>query len=320
MSGPDIDFHSLSGSVIQLEQMPPDYGAARRRLRVIKVRGVPFLSGYHNFRIEQAGLRVFERLTGFDRRESQGFRRLESGIPALDQLLGGGLEEGTTCLMAGPSGAGKSTLASVFAHAAAQRGEHAAIFLFDERPETFQSRSEGVGYDLKPFIEQSLIQIAQLDPAQITPGEFAHSVRKAVEDDHSRVIVIDSLTGYFNAMPQDSMLTAQMHDLLNFMSRRGVLSILIVAQQEFLTMGAQPTMDISYLSDSILVLRLFEFQGSVRRCIAAIKKRAGEHETSIRELQVSPEGVTIGEPLTQFRNILTGHPEPVPKADLEGRG
>ncbi|WP_437497425.1 ATPase domain-containing protein [Sorangium sp. So ce1099] len=311
MEGPlNTEFHSVAASVVHMEHTAPDFGEVRRRLRVIKVRGVDFRSGYHDFRIRTGGLDVYPRLEASPSEEYGEFRRIQSGIESLDRLLGGGLEQGTACLLIGPSGAGKSTLAAVFAGAAAQ-SDNAAIFLFEERPETFKARSSGVGIDLQPQLVGGRLTIEQLNSADITPGEFAHRVRDAVEGRKARVIVIDSLTGYFNAMGNVALLSVQMHELLNFLSSRGVLTLLVVTQEGFMSVGPVPAVDVSYLSDSILALRLFEVDGSIRRCVAAVKKRRGEHETTIRELFISAEGVRVGEtPLRQFRSILSGIPEP----------
>ncbi|WP_437751480.1 ATPase domain-containing protein [Sorangium sp. So ce1389] len=311
MEGPSsIEFHSLAASVIHMAHTAPDYGEVRRRLRVIKVRGVDFRSGYHDFRIRTGGLEVYPRLEQSRSGEYGAFRRIESGIESLDRMLGGGLEQGTACLLIGPSGVGKSTLAAVYACAAAHGGDDAAIFLFEERPETFMARSRGVGIDLQPHLDSGQLKVEQVSSADITPGEFAHRVRSAVDVGKARLVVIDSLTGYLNAMGEVSLLSLQMHELLNFLSGRGVLTLLVVTQEGFTSVGPVPTVDVSYLSDSILTLRFFEANGSIRRCVAATKKRKGEHETTIRELFLSTEGVHVGvTPLRQFRSILSGVPE-----------
>jgi circadian clock protein KaiC len=305
----NTEFHTIAGSLIHLDQKAPDYGDVRRRLRIIKVRGVPFDSGYHNFRIGKDGIEVYPRLGRYDVGEYTDFLRLESGIPPLDKLLGGGLEQGTTCLFVGPPGSGKSTLGAVYCRAAAERGDRSAIFLFEERPETFKARSKGVRIDLGPHLESGRIKIHPIRPAEISPGEFAQKVRLAVEESDAKVVMIDSITGYFNAMGNTPMLVVQMHEVLSFLSRRGVLTMLLVSKEGFMTVGSHSSLDVSYLSDSVILLQMFEAQGSVRRCIAAIKKRQGEHETSIRELFIQPDGVSISEePLRQFQNLLSGGP------------
>ncbi|WP_438021817.1 ATPase domain-containing protein [Sorangium sp. So ce233] len=307
----NTEFHSIAASVIHIEHTALDFGEVRRRLRVIKVRGVPFRSGYHDFRIRTGGLEVYPRLEAGQGEEYAEFRQLQSGIESLDRLLGGGLELGTACLLIGPSGAGKSTLAAVYACAAAREGNAAAVFLFEERPETFKARAIGMGIALQPHLDSGRLTIEQLNPTDITPGEFAHRVRAAVEDREAKVVVIDSVTGYFNAMGDVSLLSVQMHELLNFLSVRGVLTLVVVTQEGFMSVGPIPSVDVSYLSDSVLSLRFFEADGAIRRCVAAIKKRKGEHETTIRELFISTEGIRVGDtPLRQFRNLLTGIPEP----------
>ncbi len=309
-SSANTEFHALAGSLLHLEQVTPDYGEVRRRVRVVKARTVPIEGGYHYFRIRTGGLEVYPRLTPYGAPEYSAFQTVQSGIVPLDKLLGGGLEQGTTCLFVGQPGVGKSTLAGVYVRAAAQRGDAVEIFLFDERPETWKARAKGVGMDLEPHLESGRMRLDLLDPVDISPGEFAQRVREAVEARRAKVVVIDSLTGYFNAMANTSMLVLQMHELLTFLSRHGVLTLLLLSQEGFMSAGPTPPLDVSYLSDSILVLRMFEIDGAVRRCIAAIKKRQGEHETTIRELFISPKGVSIGEePLRQLRNILSGDPQ-----------
>ncbi len=300
--------YALATSVVHLAQRTPDYGEVRRRVLVIKLRSVPFQSGYHDFRILTGGLEVYPRLGAPTNPEYTDFRDVQSGIAPLDHLLGGGLQLGTACLLVGPPGSGKSTLATVFTRHAAEEGASAAIFLFDERPETFKMRAKGVGVDLQAQLDNGRIVIHPMDTASITPGEFAERVRREVLDRQVKIVVIDSLTGYFSAMESTTMLVVQMHELLNFLSRHGVLTMLLVSQAGFMTVGPSPSLDVSYLSDSIIVVQMFEFEGSVRRCLSVIKKRQGEHETSIRELFIRPGQVTIGEePLRHFRRILVGN-------------
>jgi circadian clock protein KaiC len=307
------DLQSLATSAVSLEQIAPDYGDVRRRLQVIKIRGVPYQGGYHYFRIRTGGLEVYPRLVPDFHKEYTDFKTVPSGIETLDHLLGGGLELGTTCLFIGPPGTGKSTLAAVFARSAGEKDMKTAFFLFDERPETFKARSKGLGIDLKPHMDGDRLSLAMLDPGAITSGQFAQEVRRVVEEEHAQLVVIDSLTGYFNAMGNSSTLPVDMHELLTFLSRSGVLTILIVAAQEgVLGLGSQPATDISYLSDSVIVTRMFEADGVIRRCMAAIKKRQGEHETTIREVFIKPGSVDVSkEPLRKFRGLLGGQPEPL---------
>jgi circadian clock protein KaiC len=306
---PSTELHSLMGSVIHLEQTTPEYGEVRRRLRVVKMRGVPVRGGYHDFRITTGALVVYPRLEHATRPYNE-FRRVVSGIGPLDTLLGGGLEQGTACLLIGPSGAGKSTLATCYARAVAEQGDRSAIFLLDERVETFARRSSGLGMELTPLIDSGHVLIRELPVADISPGEFAQDVRKVVDDSGARIVVIDSLTGYFNALGNAPMLIVQMHELLTFLSRRGVLALLTVTQEGFMSVGSPTGLDVSYLSDTILVLRTFEVNGAIRRCIIASKKRQGEHETTIRELRFGHGRVEVlGEPLRGLRGILSGNPD-----------
>jgi circadian clock protein KaiC len=307
----NADFYNLATLVLELEQSSPEYGEVKRRMRVIKARGVPVSGGYHNFRVQHGGLVVYPRLGPPPQDEYSQFRPIRSGIEPLDELLGGGLEQGTTCLMVGAPGTGKSTLAAVHVRAAAAEGINSSIFLFDERPETFKARAKGLKIDLEPHVASGRVSIVQLDPADLSAGEFAQKVRSSVIDDKSRLVVIDSLMGYFSAMGNSEMLIPQIHELLTFLSRNGVLTMLLASQQGFMSIGAASSVDVSYLSDTVVVLRMFELQGHVRRCLAAIKKRQGEHQTSIRELFIDPKGVRLArEPLHDLRKILSGDPEP----------
>lgn len=306
---PESPFSALATSSIQMEQRAPDYGEVRRRILVNKVRNVAFEGGYHDFRIVKGGLEVFTRLAAPEQ-EYTSFRTIQSGIKPLDELLGGGFDLGTTCLLIGQPGTGKSTLASVFAHSALARGEAAAIFLFEERPETFKKRAKALGVDLSPHIEAERLFLQKLDTSSITPGEFSHRVREVVENRHVTIVVIDSLKGYFNAMQSTTMLAVQIHELLNYLSRNGVLTLLLLSQEGFMTASSETSVDVSYLSDSILVLRMFELNGDIRRCVSAIKKRQGELMTSIRELFMRPGEVTIGSEPLRLRHVLTGEPEP----------
>jgi circadian clock protein KaiC len=316
----NTEFHSLTASVIHLEQIAVQYGEVRRRMRVMKMRGVPISGGYHDFRIRKGGIEIYPRLEHATDEYSE-FRHIETGMKPLDELLGGGLEQGTACLFVGPSGAGKSTLATCYARAVARDGDHAAIFLLDERRETFMVRSHGLGIGLDPFVKDGRVVLHELPTADITPGEFAQRVRAAVERKDARVVVIDSLTGYFNAMENAPMLVVQMHELLTYLSRRGVLTILTVSQEGFMSTGPSgPQLDVSYLSDTIIVLRTFEVNGVVRRCLIASKKRQGEHETTIREMFFGHGRIEVGaEPLQGLRGILRGDPEPIESPKHERR-
>lgn len=306
---PDQDnaLAGLAGGVIRLEQSPPEYGDVRRRLRVVKMRGMAYHGGYHNFKISTGSLDVYPRLgTKLDSGvETQ--RTMKSGIEALDDLLGGGLEEGTATVLLGPTGVGKTTLAALFAYAAAQRGEKSALFLFDERPETLLQRHRGLNMDLGPFVESGLINLQQIDTAELSPGEFSQRVRGTVEEG-AKVVMIDSISGYFHAMPQETLLVTQMHELLSYLSMRGVLSLLVVGQHGVVGSDIHGPLDVSYMSDTLLLLRHFEALGSLRKAISVVKKRYGNHEKTIREMRLTPEGIEIGEPIREFSGVLSGTP------------
>jgi circadian clock protein KaiC len=306
----DPHLQSIAHGVLALEQLAPEYGAERRRLRVLKLRGARYRGGYHDFIIQSGGLEVFPRLIAAEHHMSHVRESIASGVEALDALLGGGLDRGTSTLLLGPAGSGKSTLASQYAVAAAQRGECAAIFAFDETVSTLLARSTAVGIPLAQEVEKGTVVIQQIDPAELSPGEFTHAVRKAVEKPGAgaRIVVIDSLNGYLNSMPEERFLTIQLHELLTYLAQRGVVTVLVVAQHGLMGGNVASPVDASYLADSVVLLRFFEHRGRVRRAISVMKKRSGGHEDTIRELQISSRGLQVGEPLEQFRGILSGIP------------
>lgn len=306
--GSDVHLQSIAHGVISLEQLAPLYGANRRRLRVIKMRGTDFRGGYHDFCIKRGGLDVFPRLIATDHQQDFVRERIKSGVTALDSLLGGGPDRGTSTLLMGPAGSGKSTIAVQYAVAAAERGDHAVIFAFDESPATLEARSESLGIRFKQGIKGGQVEVYPIDPAEVSPGEFAHLVRHAVEAEKARVVVIDSLNGYMNAMPEEQFLTAQLHELLTYLGRQGVTTLLVVAQHGMVGSHMQSPVDTSYLADSVVLLRYFEYAGKVNKAISVVKKRSGAHEQSIRELRFDQDGIHLSEPLTSFRGILTGIP------------
>ncbi len=307
-SGHDLQIHSIVHGVVSLEHLAVEYGAERRRARVTKLRASKFRGGYHDFTILTGGLKMFPRLIAAEHHSGFDGGSASSNIPALDRLLGGGLDRGTSTLMLGPAGSGKSTLATQFAAAAAARGERTAAFIFDELRETFMGRAAGVGIEMTKFVKKNLITIQQVDPAELSPGEFAAAVRRAVDVDGARVIIIDSLNGYLNAMPEERFLSVQMHELLTYLNQQGVVTMLVMAQHGFLGSNMVTPVDVSYLADTVLVLRYFESQGAIHRALSVVKKRTGRHEASIRELEIRADGLRVGEPLSQFRGILTGVP------------
>jgi circadian clock protein KaiC len=305
----DLQLHSISHGVLLLEQIAVDYGAERRRLRVVKMRGIKFRGGYHDFTIEKGGLHIYPRLiaSGHDDK-SFGIEFTPSGNTDLDEMLGGGLERGTNALFLGAAGVGKSSLALTYALAAAGRGEHAVFYAFDEGRGTLEARARTLGLDLQTHLQSGRIRLQQIDPAEMAPGEFAAHVQRSVEVDGARVVVIDSLNGYLNAMPDERFLILQMHELLTYLGQRGVLTILVLAQHGLVGPLEAP-LDLSYLSDSVIMLRYFEAAGSVRRAISVVKKRSGMHEHTVREFKLSQNGIQIGPPTSGFTGVLAGTPQ-----------
>jgi circadian clock protein KaiC len=306
--GQDLQVHSIAHGVISLDHLAVEYGAERRRLRVTKLRGSRFRGGYHDFTILTGGVAVFPRLVAAEHHEEFKRESITSGINELDLLLGGGLDRGTATLILGPAGSGKSTLGAQFAAATATRGELTAAFVFDELKETFIARAAATGTDVRNFMNADLITVQQVDPAELSPGQFAHRVRNAVDVNGARVIIIDSLNGYLNAMPDERFLTIQMHELLTYLNQKGVATILVMAQHGFLGTSMATPVDVSYLADTVMMLRYFETDGAVHRAISVIKKRSGPHEHTIREFNITANGIRIGPPLSQFRGVLTGVP------------
>jgi circadian clock protein KaiC len=304
----DLQLHSIANGVVLLEQLAIEYGAERRRLRIVKMRGIRFRGGYHDFTIAKGGLRVFPRLIAAEHHVDFSNEFAASGNTELDQLLGGGLERGTNALLIGPAGVGKSSVALTYAIAAAKRGEHAVFFAFDEGRGTLDARARTLGLPLQAALDPGLIRHQQIDPAELSPGEFAATVRHSVEHDKARIVVIDSLNGYLNAMPDERFLILQMHELLSYLGQQGVLTILVLAQHGLVGPMDTP-LDISYLSDCVVMLRYFEAGGSVRRALSVVKKRSGHHEHTIREFRLSSQGISVGPPLTNFRGIFSGTPQ-----------
>jgi circadian clock protein KaiC len=301
----DFQLQSLTHGVVTLEQLAPVFGGQRRRLRVQKIRGVKFRDGYHDYLIDTGGLHVFPRLVAADRPASRRSLTLSSGVAELDAMLGGGLDRGTSTMILGPSGVGKSTLTAQYVAAAARRGERSVIYSFDETPVTWMSRAERLGMGLAEHRESGRVIIRQIDPAELTPGELAEDVRHRVEDGVS-VVVIDSLNGYRNAMPEEGFLTLHLHELLSYLNQRGVLTLMIMAQYGILGQDLSSPIDLSYLADTVVLLRYFEAFGQVRQAISTVKKRSGEHERSIRELLIGTEGVRVGREIREFNGVLSG--------------
>jgi len=310
----DKTVHSVAHAVVRLEELIPDYGSERRRLRVMKYRGQPFRGGYHDFTIETGGLHVFPRLVAAEHRKRMKSSVLASGIPEFDQLLGGGLESGSSTLIIGPAGTGKSLIAMTMAVAAVKRGERAALFIFDEELGLLFTRSKGMGIDLEAMRDDGKLFIEQVDAAEISPGEFADKVRSCVEKETIRTVIIDSLNGYQNAMPEEKFLILHMHELLQYLNRLGAATFLTVAQHGLVGDMKAPV-DVTYLADSVLVLRYFEAFGQVRRAVSVLKKRTGRHENTIREFSIGDTGLNVGPPLDKFQGVLRGVPQYVGQTD-----
>jgi circadian clock protein KaiC len=310
----DLQVQSIAHGVLGLEKLPLDYGVERRRLKVVKLRGLKFRGGYHDFIIEQGGLRVFPRLIAAEHRLAFDRDSVPSGIAGLDSLLGGGLDRGTSNLFLGPAGTGKSTLAMQYATAMAGKGEHVVLYSFDESVGTLLARAKEIGMGVQRYIDTGLIHVQQVDPAELPPGQFASRIRHAVQQEHAKLLIIDSLNGYMNSMPDERFLSLQMHELLSFLGQQGILTILTMAQHGLMGSMTAPV-DLSYLADTVVMLRFFEAAGSVRKAISVIKKRTGYHESTIREYKITKQGVEVGEPLKEFQGVLTGVPTFVGTAD-----
>ncbi|HVX39278.1 MAG TPA: ATPase domain-containing protein [Gemmatimonadaceae bacterium] len=304
----DMQLHSLAHGVIVLDHLAIDYGAERRRLEVKKLRGARFRAGYHDFRIRTGGLEVYPRLEIASPAESLGGEEIGSGSPQLDRLLGGGLTVGTSTLITGAAGTGKSVLCTQYGLAAATRGERVHFFLFDERAATFRARAETLGMDIGEAEANGLVHVHQIEPTEMSPGEFAATVRKVVEQDGARLIVIDSINGYMQAMPSERLLTVQVHELLSYLANHRVSILMTLVQYGVFGGPVDEAAEVSYLADTVLLLRYFEHAGVVRQAISVVKKRSGPHEHTIRECRVDQGGLAVGKPLAEFHGVLTGVP------------
>lgn len=301
----DLQLHSIAHGVISLEQMVDQYGPERRRLRVIKMRGISFRGGEHDFSLDTGGLSVYPRLVAAEHRQSFESTMVSTGTPALDSLLGGGLARGSNTLFSGPSGVGKTTTAIACVRAALLRGERAVYYLFDEGLGTLLTRSRALGLGLDPFLESGQLKMHTLDPAEVSPGQFANMVRGAVEEDEAQTVVIDSLNAYLQAMSGDKHLLLQMHELLTYLNQRGLVTILILAQHGVLG-DVRSDVDLSYLSDAIVLFRFFEARGSLLKAVSVVKSRISDHELTIREFRLGKDGVEVGSALTDFEGVLSG--------------
>jgi circadian clock protein KaiC len=311
----ELELHSIVHGVISLSKVPREYGKIRRRLEVTKLRGCAFREGYHDYMIRTGGIVVFPRLIAAEYRAEHVDKVAHSGIAELDALAGGGLDRGTSTLLLGPAGSGKTTIALRWACTAAERGEKAAAFIFEETLTSLLHRANGLGMDLERLVKSGNMNLEQVDPAEMSPGEFVEKVRHAVEFDNVGTIIIDSLNGFLQSMPGEQFLALHLHELLAYLNNRGVLTLMIVAQAGMIGSGMQTPVDVSYLADNIFVLRYFEAHGSVRQAISMIKKRSGGHERTIRELTLGPGRIHLGEPLKDFQGVLSGIPVLVGKGN-----
>ncbi|AXK82113.1 circadian clock protein KaiC [Pseudolabrys taiwanensis] len=316
LTGETVDraVHSIAHSVVQLDQLAPVYGAERRRMRVAKCRGQSFRGGYHDFTIAEEGVLIFPRLVAAEQRKGHSGKTLLSGVPELDSLLGGGVPVGSSTLIMGPSGTGKTLLTLQFLKAAVQRGERAALFVFDEELGLLFSRAKSMDIDLGAMRDAGALHVAQMDAAELSPGEFSHRVRAAMDRDKIGTVAIDSLNGYQAAMPEEQFLTLHVHELLQYLNRRGATTFLTLAQSGMVGEMKAPV-DLTYLADSVIMLRYFEALGRVRRAISVVKKRGGAHEDTIREFAINGNGLVMGEPLHQFQGVLRGVPTFVGQAE-----
>jgi circadian clock protein KaiC len=315
-SGRDVQVQSIVHGMITLQTVPLKFGISRRFLNVPKMRGSTFREGNHDYVIKAGGLTVFPRLVAVEKQD--GFRKetFGSGNPELDKLAGGGLDTGTGTLFMGPAGSGKSTVASMFAARAAHAGQKALYFAFDEVPAILIDRAQEIGLDFEGAMRSGMLEIRQVDPAEVAPGELADEIHQSVTKG-TRMVVLDSLNGYVNAMPQEEFLHLHLHELLTFLNQHGVVTIMVLAQHGLVgPMGAP--VDVSYLADTVLLTRFFEARGAMKKAVSIIKKRSGAHEDTIRELTMSPAGVAIGPPLVHFEGVMTGVPRFLGGAQVAG--
>jgi circadian clock protein KaiC len=303
----DLQVESIAHGVVILTSESPEYGVARRQLGVLKLRGSAFREGSHDLILRRGGLTVFPRLVAGEHHRVFKQEDFPSGIAALDSLLGGGLGRGTSTMFMGPPGTGKSTLALKFALSAAERGEKVSMFVFDETVGTLLNRASQLGMELRGHINAGLVKIEQVDPAEISPGELVHRIRQGVSSDNVRMVVIDSINGYLNAMPAERYLTLQLHELLAYLNQQGIITIMVLAQQG-LVGTMQSTVDLTYLSDTVVLSRFYEARGELRQALSVIKKRSGKHERTIRGVDVDKDGIRVGEPLREMQGVLTGIP------------
>jgi circadian clock protein KaiC len=305
--GSDMQLQSIAHGVIRLEKMRRTYGVTRRQAEIIKLRGSSFREGFHDYTIVKGGLDVYPRLVANEHSTSFAGERIQSDLPSLDKMFGGGINRGSSTLLIGPSGSGKSTLAMIYAYSAAKRGDRAIVYAFDEILRTAQDRAESLGMAVRSEIARGTLAMSQVDPAELSPGEFVWQIRRDVEQRDTRVVVIDSLNGFLMSMPGENDLTLHLHELLAFLNQKGVVTFIIYTQHG-LVGSMLSEVDVSYLADTVMLLRYFEAEGSIRQVLSIVKQRVGPHERTLRELSMGTDGVVIGEQLTSFQGVLTGVP------------
>jgi circadian clock protein KaiC len=303
----DLQLQSIAHGVVMMQSLERDFGIKRRRLEIRKLRGSSFREGFHDYTIETGGISIYPRLIASEHKPGFERKNVPSGLKELDELFGGGIDTGTSTLFIGPAGCGKSTVALRYAISSAMRGEKAVIFTFDEALATLLERAKGLGMDTGPLLANGTLEIHQVDPAELAPGQFVARVRGLVDEEHLRVLVVDSMNGFLNAMPHERFLAMQLHELLSYLGQQGVATILTLAQHGFIG-NMQSPVDVSYLADSVLLFRYFEYGGEIRQALSVIKKRSGPHERAIRELIFGRGGISVGDPLKEFEGVLTGIP------------
>ncbi len=306
--GSDMQLQSIAHGVVRLDKVPRTYGVTRRQVEIIKMRGSSFREGFHDYTIETGGVHIYPRLVANEHDSDFPEDRVKSGIASLDDMFGGGILRGSATLLIGPTGVGKSSLALQFACAASERGDRAIVYAFDEVLRSAQERAEALGMPVRQRIAEGSLAMSQIDPAELSPGEFVWQIRRDVEERDTRVVVIDSLTGFLNAMPGERDLTLQLHELIAFLNQKGVITFLILTQHG-LVGTMQADIDVSYLADTVVLLRYYETDGAIRQVISVLKQRVGRHERTLREFRLDENGIQIGEPLTHFRGILSGIPD-----------
>jgi circadian clock protein KaiC len=304
----DLQLQSIAHGVIKMQSLERDFGIKRRRMEVHKLRGSHFREGFHDYTIKTGGIAIYPRLIASEHKPGFEQKPVPSGIKELDDLFCGGIDTGTSTLLTGPAGCGKSTIALRYAFSAARRGEKAVIFTFDESFGTLIERACGLGMDPTGLLESGMLEIQQIDPAELSPGEFVSNIRRLVDEQNLRLVVIDSMNGFLNAMPHEQFLAMQLHELLAYLGQQGIATLLTLAQHGFIGVTESP-IDVSYLADTVLLFRYFESGGTIRQALSVVKKRSGPHERTIRELILSKGAIKVGEPLTEFEGVLTGSPK-----------